>query len=99
MKEHSETIVLTKNKSLFENVDIEYNVVTDEKTLMTYIQVMLNNKQLGTINPGNKEYYAFRFNATSGLIESFTGKTLEVLKQELEQKVRSIIHLVKTWHE
>lgn len=99
MKEHSETIVLTKTKSLLETVDIEYNVVTDEKTLVTCIHVLVNNKQLGIINAGNKEYYAFRFEAKSGLIESFTGKTLEVLKQELEQRVRNIVRLVKTWHE
>lgn len=99
MKEHSETIVLTKTKSLLETVDIEYNVVTDEKTLVTCVHVSLNNKQLGIITAGDKDYYPFKFDATSKLIPSFSSKTLDIIKQELEQRIRNIVRLVKTWHE
>ncbi len=89
-------INLSKEKSIKNEMTFTYNTVISETDLSIYIDVLLNDKIIGTIHKTEIEEILFIFSAAS-INLNIKYNRLETLKTTLEFKIKELFKYIGAW--
>lgn len=97
--EHTGTIDLTKPKSLIDcKLEFQYVEISNKETLSIELNVLLNNRGIGTIKRQDSKYNPYEFESLTPMVTTFADKSIVEIKTYLEKKITTLITFIKEWH-